>query len=182
MSTVETSALPTTPEEDYSPFEGSQIVSSEEVSSTVDERELRSEFNPMDLTMGVEQAATIDNEEPEIIRMEPVIVDSIPTNLEDNIPEVEMDSTINIDTDISQNVSIDNPQTEEDESVEERNNDLDNVSINYDFDVEEEEPLYEEDSSNYIDNKETDSFDPNNFNVHVNENLVEEVHEEEEVI
>ena len=182
MSTVETSALPTTPEEDYSPFEGSQIVSSEEVSSAVDERELRSEFNPMDLTMGVEQAATIDNEEPEIIRMEPVIVDSIPTNLEDNIPEVEMDSTINIDTDISQNVSIDNPQTEEDESVEERNNDLDNVSINYDFDVEEEEPLYEEDSSNYIDNKETDSFDPNNFNVHVNENLVEEVHEEEEVI
>jgi len=182
MSTVETSALPTTPEDDYSPFEGSQIVSSEEVSSAVDERELRSEFNPMDLTMGVEQAATIDNEEPEIIRMEPVIVDSIPTNLEDNIPEVEMDSTINIDTDISQNVSIDNPQTEEDESIEERNNDLDNVSINYDFDTEEEEPLYEEDSSNYIDNKETDSFDPNNFNVHVNENLVEEVHEEEEVI
>ena len=182
MSTVETSALPTTPEDDYSPFEGSQIVSSEEVSSAVDERELRSEFNPMDLTMGVEQAATIDNEEPEIIRMEPVIVDSIPTNLEDNIPEVEMDSTINIDTDISQNVSIDNPQTEEDESIEERNNDLDNVSINYDFDVEEEKPLYEEDSSNYIDNKETDSFDPNNFNVHVNENLVEEVHEEEEVI
>ena len=59
---------------------------------------------------------------------------------------------------------------------------MDNVSINYDFDVEEEKPIYEEDSSNYVDNTNNDSFDPNSFNVHINEDLVEEVNEEEEVI
>lgn len=181
MSTVEITALPTTPEEDSSPFEGSQIVSSEEVSSTVDEKELRSEFNPMDLSMGVEQAASIE-EEPEIIRMEPVIIDSIPADLEDSIPEVDIESNINLDDNISQDVVIDNPQTEEDESIEENSVELDNVSINYDFDVEEEKPIYEEDSSNYVDNTNNDSFDPNSFNVHINEDLVEEVNEEEEVI
>ena len=55
-------------------------------------------------------------------------------------------------------------------------------TINYDFDVEEEKPIYEEDSSNYVDNTNNDSFDPNSFNVHINEDLVEEVNEEEEVI
>ncbi|MBR6949375.1 MAG: hypothetical protein IKH54_04230 [Bacilli bacterium] len=181
MSTVEIKTLPTTPEEDSSPFEGSQIVSSEEVSSTVDEKELRSEFNPMDLSMGVEQAASVE-EEPEIIRMEPVIIDSIPADLEDSIPEVDIESNINLDDNISQDVVIDNPQTEVDESIEENSVDLDNVSINYDFDVEEEKPIYEEDSSNYVDNTNNDSFDPNSFNVHINEDLVEEVNEEEEVI
>lgn len=181
MSTVEITTLPTTPEEDSSPFEGSQMVSSEEVSSTVDEKELRSEFNPMDLSMGVEQAASVE-EEPEIIRMEPVIIDSIPADLEDSIPEVDIESNINLDDNISQDVVIDNPQTEVDESIEEKSVDLDNVSINYDFDVEEEKPIYEEDSSNYVDNTNNDSFDPNSFNVHINEDLVEEVNEEEEVI
>ena len=157
------------------------MVSSEEVSSTVDEKELRSEFNPMDLSMGVEQAASVE-EEPEIIRMEPVIIDSIPADLEDSIPEVDIESNINLDDNISQDVVIDNPQTEEDESIEENSVDLDNVFINYDFDVEEEKPIYEEDSSNYVDNTNNDSFDPNSFNVHINEDLVEEVNEEEEVI
>ena len=181
MSTVEITDLPTTPEEDYSPFEGSQMVSSEEVSSAVDEKELRSEFNPMDLTMGVEQAATPEVEEPEIIRMEPVIIDSIPTS-EDDIPEVDISSNMDIEDNINQEVRIDNPQTEEDESIEDNPVDLDNVSINYDFDVEEEAPVYEEDTSSYTEENTNDSFDPNNFNVHVNEDLVEEVKEEEEVI